>query len=527
MRKLIPLIKLNLRALLNALKLSGGKRAKATGAGTMLLLAFVSVYIAGMYSYLFATQLSGIGMLPYLIPLMGIVGCALSVVMTVQAAVGFIFSGKDSDLMLSLPVSAFSVMLSRITALYIEHLIFVGLFMVTSGAVAVSFGLGSVWFIVSLLVCTLLLTFICTLLSTVVAFVVAFISARFPHRAVVGTILYFAMFLLIMVGAFQINNAGALLLQNQAAFDRLLSGWLLPFGLTMRTVQGDILSLLLLAALSILPFLFVVWLFSSQYKRILSALASHMVRNDYRLGQLQSRGPFFALFRKEVRRYFGTSIYFFNTGFGAVLLLIGAVYATFMREKAAPYVELLGGMDTVAPVAILVIAFLVATINTTCVSISIEGRTLWILKEAPVDVRTLYLSKIMVNLLVSWPASVITVLIMGLAYGVDGLTMLASILILMALGLFVALMGLVINLLLPKMDAVSEVMVVKQSASAVISVFAGWIPLVIGGIGGYFAGKVMAFPVYELLFTGVLLFASVLFWLWLCRSGVKRLGAIN
>ena len=52
-------------------------------------------------------------MLDYLIPLMALFGCGLSVVMTIQAASGFIFSGKDSDLMLSSPVSAFSVMLSR------------------------------------------------------------------------------------------------------------------------------------------------------------------------------------------------------------------------------------------------------------------------------------------------------------------------------------------------------------------------------------------------------------------------------
>lgn len=527
MHKLIPLVKLNLRALLSTLKFSGGRKAKATGAGAMVLLAVLSIYIAGIYSFMFASQLSEIGMLPYLIPLMAILGCVLSVVMTVQAAVGFIFSGKDSDLMLSLPVSAFSVMLSRITALYIEHLVFIGLFMITSGVAAIVYGMGGAWFIICLLICTLLMTFICTLLSTIIAFLVAFISARFPHRAIIGTVLYFAMFLLVMVGAFQLNSVGVLLLQNRAAFDVLLFGWLLPFGLTMQAVQGNIVSLFLLAILSVLPFLFIVWLFSSRYKQILSALASHTVRNDYRLGRLQSRGQFSALFRREVRRYFGTSIYFFNTGFGAIMLLIAAVYAAFMREKAEPFLEMLGGMDTVVPLAVLAVAFLVSTINTTCVSISIEGHTLWILKEAPISIRTLYLSKITVNLLVSWPASIVTILIMGVAYGIGLPEILASILVLMALGLFIALMGLAVNLLLPKMDAVSEAMVVKQSASVVISVFAGWIPLIIGGIGAYFAGKVMIFPVYELLFTAGLLFASALVWYWLCRSGAKKLLAIG
>ena len=526
MRKLLPLVKLNLRALLSAFKLSGGKKAKATGYGAVIFLAVLSVYIAGGYSFAFGSQLAAVGMLRYLIPMMAVIGCLLSVVMTVQAAVGFIFSGKDSDLMLSLPVSAFSVMLSRITALYIEHLIFVGLFMITSGVAAVVYGQGGVLFMVGLIICTLLLTLICTLLSTVIAFVVAFVTARFPHKAVIGTILYFAMFLLIMVGAFRVNSIGAMLLTNRSAFDKVLFGWLLPFGLTMEAAEGNLLSLLLLAVISVIPFLLIVWLFSSRYKKILSALSSHLVRSDYRLGQLQARSQLSALFRKEVRRYFGTSIYFFNTGFGAVMVLIAAVYAAFMREKAAPYIDLMGGMETVVPLGVLALGFFVATINTTCVSISIEGRTLWILKEAPVDVKSLFGSKVMVNLLVSWPSSIIAVLVLGIAYGADALTIVTSILVLMAMGLFVALMGLWVNLLLPKMDAVNDTMVVKQSASAVVGIFGGWVPVLAGWLGGYFLGKFMAFPMYELLFTCILLVSAAGLWHWLCRSGAKKLLSI-
>ena len=142
MRKLWVLIGINLKALLSALKMGSGKKAKATGMGAMILLGVLAVYIAGVYSFTFAMQLGSIGMLDYLIPMMAILGCLLSVVMTVQAASGFIFSGRDTDLLLSLPVSAFSVMLARITALYIENLAFIGLFMLTSGVAGAVNGLG-------------------------------------------------------------------------------------------------------------------------------------------------------------------------------------------------------------------------------------------------------------------------------------------------------------------------------------------------------------------------------------------------
>ena len=243
MRKLGVLIGINLRALLSALRLGSSKKSKATGIGALLLLGVLAVYIAGVYSFTFALQLSSIGLLEYLIPMMAIMGCLMSVVMTVQAASGFIFSGRDTDLMLSLPVSAFSVMLSRITALYIENLAFIGLFMLTSGVAGAINGLGGLGYYLSLVVGTLMLTFLTTMLTMVISFVAAFITSRFPHHSVFSTILYFAFFLLVMIGAFQVSNVGNLLLTNQTGFDRLLNGALLPFGLLKNGLEGNLLSL--------------------------------------------------------------------------------------------------------------------------------------------------------------------------------------------------------------------------------------------------------------------------------------------
>ena len=526
MRKLWVLIKINLRALLSALKLGSGKKAKATGAGALVLLGVLAVYIAGVYSFTFALQLGELGMLEYLIPMMAIMGCLMSVIMTVQAASGFIFSGRDTDLMLSLPVSAFSVMLSRITALYIENLAFIGLFMLTSGVAGAINGLGGFGYYLSLVIGTLLLTFLTTMLTMVIAFVAAFVTSRFPHHAVFSTIVYFAFLLLIMVGSFQISNVGSLLLTNKEKFDNILYRALLPFGLLKSGLNGDLLALLLLAAVCVIPFLLLVWLFSSRYKQVLSALASRIVRNDYRLGTLSARSQFSALFSREVKRYFGTSIYLFNTGFGAVLLLAGAIYAVFMYKKVQPYLQLMGGMQTVIPIAAVVLGFIVATINTTCVSISLEGKTFWIIKEAPIQPEAYFGAKVLLNLLISWPATLVSCLILGIAYRPAVWTVVSLIAALLALGLLIALAGLWINLFFPKMDAPNDTVVVKQSASAFIGVFGGWVPLGLASLGYIPAEKVMGFESYALICTAVFLGCSVGLWLWLKNSGIRRLSSI-
>ena len=162
------------------------------------------------------------------------------------------------------------------------------------------------------------------------------------------------------------------------------------------------------------------------------------MRNDYKLGELKASGQFMTLFRREVKRYFGTSIYFFNTGFGAVTLVVAAAFACFGYRAAIPYVEafapLVGGMEMVCGLAVLAIGFFSTTICTTCVSISLEGKTFWILKEAPVSPKTYFSSKIAVNLLVAWPSVLLCTVPLGIVYGVDPVTLAASVFVLLALG---------------------------------------------------------------------------------------------
>lgn len=105
--------------------------------------------------------------------------------------------------------------------------------------------------------------------------------------------------------------------------------------------------------------------------------------------------------KKECGRYFGTTIYLLNTGIGAVMLLGFSVYVLFVRGQAALLVAQMGGVQAVAPMLAAVVCLMQATVNPACVSISLEGRTLWILKEAPVPPRELFGAKALVNVLVS------------------------------------------------------------------------------------------------------------------------------
>lgn len=118
MRKLWVLLKLNFRAMLRAFSFRSGagssKKKAAGGLGALLLMAFLALYLSGVYSFLLASMLAEVGIVEMVLPLMALMACVMSLMFTLFAASGLVFGGKDSDIVLALPVPAFTVMLSKI-----------------------------------------------------------------------------------------------------------------------------------------------------------------------------------------------------------------------------------------------------------------------------------------------------------------------------------------------------------------------------------------------------------------------------
>ena len=524
MSKLPTLIKLNFRALLSALRLGNKKSARFGGIGALLFLVGLSLYISGVYSFTFGQMLVQAGILDFLIPVIAIIGFMMTILMTVSAASGFVFSNKDSDLMLSLPVSAFSIMLSKILALYLECLVICSMFVLPSGAAYIYYG--GAWdaaFIIRLIAASVFLPFLATLFCVIFGWLLSWVSARTKHKSIVGTVFMFVFVGAIMVLSFKSGNLGMLLLESKEAFSELLSTWLLPFGLLQQGILHSWLYLLFFCLLCLLPFLLCVWLFSKGYKRILSGLAASEVRSDYKLDKLSANSVFSALFKKEAKRYFGTSIYFMNTGFGAVMIIGVSIYALVAKSSIYTYIEQFGGVALLLPILLLALCGILSMVDTTCVSISLEGKTLWIFKESPVPAEILFLSKIAVNLLVGCTAALVSISLITFGYGIPLASAAAIILTCFTFVIFISLYGLWINLLFPKMDADNDTIVVKQSLSALLGYFGGWIPCAIAVFAYVQLGNHISFPLFCLLCSAFLIIISAAIWQRLRGWGAKRL----
>lgn len=539
MRKLWILLKLNFRVMLRAFSLQSGARkskAKAAGgAGALALMAFLALYLSGAYSLLLTQALAALGAPELALALMAVLACVMSLLFTVMAASGLVFGGRDSDLMLTLPVSAFTVVLGKVLALYLENLLFCGLWMLPTGAAYVFYaGLSAgqaALFCVRLALAIPVLPLLPSALALLGGWGIAYASGRMRHKAAVGTILGLAMVGAVLVGSVQVNRLLEMLLRDLDGVRQTLHTYLLPFGLLMDSLTGAAPAFGLAAfagylLLGLAPFLALVWLVGTRYKRILSGLASHVLRSDYRLHGVKAGSAFSALFGKECRRYFGSTVYVLNTGVGAVILLGGAVYALAMRARALPVLAQLGGVQAVQPVALLAVCLMQTTINPACVSISLEGKTLWLLKEAPVSPRALFGAKALLGLLVSAVPAAACVILLWVGYAPAALDALGMLALCLGLAAFTSVFGLTVNLLLPRMDCDNDTILVKQSAASIAGVFGGMLCAGLGALLWPLFGRALGFAGFCALAAALALLCAAALWRWVCMRGARILQTL-
>ena len=495
MAKFLSLLKLNFRALLSAMRV-GRKKRSFSGMGALALLAGLSLYVSGVYSAMLAGQLAAVGALPLLLVLMSLVSVLLGFFFSLFAAQGVVFGAKDNDLMLSLPISPFQLMLSR------------------------WYGGPGGWTVLPLLlVSAFFLNLLPTLLTLIVGFVLAWLSGRFPRKALASSLFQLLLLGLILVGSFWLSSSMGNVQTSVPTILAFFQGWGCPFLLLAGGVSGgDLFQLLILWALCLGPFLAVVWLFAWQYKAIITRLSTHRTRSDYKLGRLSSSSQRGALLRKEARRWFGTPSYVFNTGIGLLLLPGAGVAALIYRESIAQFLEMAGGL-ALAPLLLAGITFCLSTVAITGSSISLEGKQLWLLQCAPVPVTTILGMKVAFQLLVILPCLAVGWLMLCLAFALTP----AEWVLLLVDGFLFALMcapfGLWINLHFPKLDAVNDAVVVKQSASAMLSTFLPMVLVLLFFLLWFFLLEPLGSVGLLLVYAVILAAAAVLSFLALVRQG--------
>ncbi|MGB4661650.1 MAG: hypothetical protein WBI07_20925, partial [Mobilitalea sp.] len=428
--------------------------------------------------------------------------CMIVIMTTVFKIKGTIFGFKDYDMVMSLPISTGGIVASRLIILYVMNMVFVFILMVP---MTIVYGIltnpGIPFYIISVFA-ILAMPLVPIVIASVLGTLIAYIASKFRRNNFLSIILSMGLLAIFVVASTTIKDDAQQLVDiGKTLTNQVNSLYPLADMYTKAVVEYNISALLLFLGISVLAFVVYTVIVKKIFKRMNTLMMTGAYHAIYKMHGVKQASPLRALYRKEMKRYFSSSIYVLNTGFGIVMLTLATIAAAVVDIDKA-----LGGPEAAAVLiksAPAFVSFCIVMSCTTMSSISLEGKSLWVLKSLPVTAKTIYLSKIAVNLTIISPA-VLDSIFLGIFLKLGFLQTLFMVLISISCAIFISCFGLLINLMLPNFTWTSETIVIKQSAATMISVFTGM------GVAGMLFLFMMLLPVENIAYLTYIILISII-----------------
>lgn len=508
----------------------GSQRNKS---GILLYTALYCVLfgILGVVFYQMANALGGslcgIGFGWLYFSMVSLVAVVLGVFGSIFNTYASLYQAKDNDLLLSMPIPAHKILTMRLTGVYAMGLLYELIVMIP--AIIVWFRLSRVTVlsvVFSLLICLVLSVFVLTL-SCILGWVVALVSSRVKNKSFVTVLLslgFIAGYYYVYFKAYDILMH---LVANAENIAGQIKSVVFPVYHLGLAAEGNPLSMLIFTATVALFFAVVYFVLSRSFTRLATTNRGEKKKAAGPV-RIQAGNVDKALLQKEFKRFTGSANYMMNCGLGVLFMLLAAVMliikAKAVRELVTAFGE--GAGEVIPPLLTAALCMILSMNDMTAPSISLEGKSLWILHSLPVSPWRVLKAKLRMHLILTVP---VALLLTAVAVAIINPPAAFWVVMPVTVGLFVlftALFGLFLNLKAPNLNWTNEIVPIKQSMSVTVALFGGW-GIVIVLSGAYLLLMQWLSPVVYLGVVGVLLLsADIGLFFWLKRKGTKIFSSL-
>ena len=490
------------------------RQKKKKSKGMMILFAvlyvYVAVVIAGAMCMLFG-QLAG----PYhqagldwlYFAMAGLMGLAFSVFGGVFMTQNQLYDAKDNDLLLSMPIPSQCILMSRMIPLLGLDLVFCGIVMVPA---FVMYAIQAEFHILPLVLQLVGMLGICALSQAICCLLgwgLHLLLSRMNKS--LASLIYMIAFLVIYFSIY--SKAGSIINAMAYGGDTIAAAfrnWVWPLYALGRGSLGSVSYLAAFLGVCAVCFGAVYWLLSKTFLRAATSRRSGKKRR-LDMAEVRAGSVSRAILHKEWRHFLGSPVYLTNLGLGVIMTFALAAAGVLFRGKLMPVLEnlTLQGLDVGAylPLIICVIlGFLISMMFISAPSVSLEGKSLWILKSMPVSSRKILDAKLRFHILLTTPVTVLAGLALALTYGCDGVGTVLCVLVPGLLTLLSGVLGMVCGLKWAKLDWINEAYPCKQSMAAFLTMFGMMGLCIVMAVGFALASAVMSVNLFLALLAVVL-----------------------
>lgn len=472
--------------LANSRKTGGRRSPKATVGftlffGSMILLVMVSL---GTMAWPLAQVMLPLGQDELYFVTMGLTALLMAVIMGAFAGYSGLFAAKDNELLLAMPIPPWMILAVRLLSLLTTNFTCVLLAWVPTVAVYAVYAPHPLGAVICALPTALFLAGISAVLSALLGWIVAEVSGRVHHKNAVTVVLS-----LVFLGGYY---AGVQKIQT--LLRDLLTGLsqggdtalkhipiLYGFGCAAR---GDGLTLLVFAVGTAAAMAAFCGVLCRNYFYLMTTKRTAK-KTVYRAKRTWKAGLRSALLRRELLHLASSPAYLVNCSLGSVMLVIaGGVFLIKRSEIYGNASELLPAEFLPLMLCAIVCAGL-ATNLLAAPAVSLEGKSLWLIRSLPVTAWQALRAKLDLHLLLTAVPAVFCALGGGVAFRAGVSEVLLVLLVVLLFSGFSALFDLMAGLLWPNLHWTSETAVIKQSMFGFAALFGSWaagLLLMVGGL---------------------------------------------
>lgn len=480
-------------------------KARSKGATAGFIVMFVvlmAVVLGGMFAAFCAliypvTEENNITWLYFAVT--GVTAVMLGCFGSVFNTYSGLYLSKDNDLLLSMPIKVRDIIMSRVAGVYIIGLMYSGVVTVPAATVSIVMGKNTVLSVAGAILNILNVSLIVLALSCILGWVVAKVSLKLKNKSFITVLISLVFFALYYVVCFRANELITAFVENAVAYGETIMSSVYPLYICGRAGAGAPAELLSVTAGTVLIVLLVGTVISRSFIKIATSTGKQ-ARVKYNGKSEKVKSADGALLAREFEHLKSSPNYMLNCALGAVIFpIVGIIFIVKADMLRLLFSEVLS--PDFGPILACAAAFAIAsTVGTAIPSVSLEGKTLWLIRSLPVKSENVLKAKLKVQLWISVIPAAVFACLAAVAFKTELLTAIAFALCVIAYTVFMGVVCMLLALNKPNLNWTSEIIAIKQNINVLFAMLLGVASAIVFALPYFAVASFIPAPLYMAAF---------------------------
>ena len=458
------------------------RRSKKGIAGFFILFASIMIFLCITFfgiSHTLGKALFAIDYAWLFYSIMGTLSVLLGVFGSVFNTFSMLYIAKDNDLLLSLPIEPYKILVSRLSLVYGLSMLYSSIVWLPSVVYGWVFGKATVISVIFDILLIPVLSLFVTFITALLGWLVAMISVRVKNKSFFTVAFSLIFFFAYYFFCFKMSDVFKLITANTERVGNGIKTWGNIIYQLGKAADGGVSQMIIFTLISVLLFAATFFCLSKSFAKIVTK-SSKTKKAQRKSLVSRSQSVKKALLKRELKRFLSSPLYILNCGFGSFILPILSIIALFKRnmlyealQKAAAELPIL--KDYISALILFVILMCISINIVSTPSVSLEGKNLWILRSLPLNGSAILESKLKLHIYLNTPSAILAVVLLAFCLKQSVLDTVLSAFIIILFIIASGASGLLIGLKNPDFNWINETTPIKQSLNVLISMLINWL----------------------------------------------------